>query len=99
MRAQEGAPGKASLFHLVFLMYSVMCSGAYGLEDMVSSTGPGMTLLLLGVLPLVWAAPISMANAELTARHPIEGGFYRWTRMAFGDFAGYQAAWLAWLER
>jgi amino acid transporter len=64
---------------------------------MVLSTGPGLTLLLLLALPLVWAAPISMANAELTARHPVEGGFYRWARMAFGDFAGYQAAWLAWL--
>jgi amino acid transporter len=91
------APRKASLVQLVFLMYSVMCAGAYGLEGMVSATGPGLTLLVLFVLPLVWAAPISLANAELTARHPVEGGFYRWARMAFGDFAGYQAAWLAWL--
>ena len=78
-------------------MYAIMCSGAYGLEGMVSSTGPGLTLLVLLVLPLVWAAPISLANAELTARHPVEGGYYRWARLAFGDFAGYQAAWLAWL--
>lgn len=95
--AGRGVPRKASLVQLVFLMYSIMCSGAYGLEGMVSSSGPGLTLMVLIVLPLVWAAPISLANAELTARHPVEGGYYRWARMAFGDFAGYQAAWLAWL--
>jgi len=92
-----GTSQQASLFQLVFLMYAIMCSGAYGLEGMVSSTGPGLTLLVLFVLPLVWAAPISLANAELTARHPVEGGYYRWARLAFGEFAGYQAAWLAWL--
>jgi amino acid transporter len=90
-------PRKASLFQLVFLTYSVMCSGAYGLEGMVSVSGPGLTLLVLSVLPLVWAAPISLACAELAARHPIEGGYYRWARLAFGDFVGYQSAWLAWL--
>jgi amino acid transporter len=90
-------PHKATLFQLVFLTYSVMCSGAYGLEEMVAGTGPGLTLLVLSVLPLLWAAPISLACAELAARHPVEGGYYRWARMAFGDFVGYQSAWLAWL--
>jgi len=88
---------KASLFQLVFMTYAVMCSGAYGLEEMVSATGPGLALLVLMVLPFVWAAPISMACSELAARHPVEGGYYRWARLAFGDFVGYQTAWLAWL--
>jgi amino acid transporter len=88
---------KATLFQLVFLTYSVMCSGAYGLEEMISSAGPGVALLLLAVLPCVYAAPISLAVSELAARHPVEGGYYRWARLAFGDFVGYQAAWLAWL--
>jgi amino acid transporter len=96
LKTDASGPRKASLVQLVFLMYSVMCSGAYGLEGMVASTGPGLTLLVLLALPLVWAMPISLANAELAARHPVEGGFYHWARLAFGDFAGYQAAWLAW---
>jgi amino acid transporter len=93
----ERTPRRASAFQLVFLTYSVMCSGAYGLEQMVADTGPGLTLLVLSVLPLLWAAPISLACAELAARHPVEGGYYRWARLAFGDFVGYQSAWLAWL--
>jgi amino acid transporter len=64
---------------------------------MVSDTGPGLTLLVLSALPFFWAAPISLACSELAARHPVEGGYYRWARFAFGDFVGYQSAWLAWL--
>jgi len=84
--ARPAQPRKATTFHLVFMTYSVICSGAYGLEEMVSSSGPGMTMLTLVVLPFIWAA-----------RYPVEGGYYRWARMAFGDFTGYLAGWLVWL--
>jgi amino acid transporter len=99
--ASEGraAPAvrKATTFQLVFMTYSVICSGAYGLEEMVSSSGPGMTMLTLVVLPFVWAVPVTLACAELSALYPVEGGYYRWARMAFGDFTGYMAGWLVWL--
>jgi amino acid transporter len=88
---------KASTFHLVFMTYAVICSGAYGLEQMVSASGPGMAILTLCLLPVIWAVPLSLACAELSARFPVEGGYYRWARMAFGDFVGYQAGWLVWL--
>jgi len=90
-------PAKASTFQLVFMTYSVICSGAYGLEQMVSASGPGMTMVTLLVLPIIWAVPVALACAELSASHPVEGGYYRWARMAFGDFVGYQAGWLVWL--
>jgi amino acid transporter len=79
------------------MTYAVICSGAYGLEQMVSLSGPGMAILTLAVLPLVWAAPLSLACAELSARFPVEGGYYRWARLAFGEFTGYLAGWLTWL--
>src|SRR5436190_18838854 len=90
-------PRKASTLHLVFMTYSVICSGAYGLEEMISGSGPGMALLTLVVLPFIWAVPVALACAELSARYPVEGGYYRWARMAFGDFTGYMAGWLVWL--
>ncbi len=93
----RAAPRKATTFHLVFMTYSVICSGAYGLEEMISGSGPGIALLTLIVLPIVWAVPVSLACAELSARYPVEGGYYRWARMAFGDFTGYLAGWLVWL--
>ena len=98
---QDAAAGRASrrasTFHLVFLTYSVVCSGAYGLEQIVSESGPGLALALLITLPFLWGIPISLACAELSASYPIEGGYYRWVRAAFGDFVGYQAGWLVWL--
>jgi amino acid transporter len=88
---------KATAFQLVFMTYAVICSGAYGLEEMVSASGPGMAILTLAVLPFIWAAPLSLACAELSARFPVEGGYYRWARLAFGEFTGYLAGWLTWL--
>jgi amino acid transporter len=94
---EPARPAKATVFQLVFMTYAVICSGAYGLEEMVSAMGPGLALTTLLVLPLIYAAPISMACSELSARHPVEGGYYRWVRMAFGDAVGYMAGWLVWL--
>jgi len=98
---QEAAAGRAlrraTTFQLVFLTYSVVCSGAYGLEEIVSASGPGLALALLLILPFVWGIPISLACAELSSHYPVEGGYYRWVRAAFGDFIGYQAGWLVWL--
>ncbi|HWX24582.1 MAG TPA: amino acid permease, partial [Vicinamibacteria bacterium] len=86
------------MLQLVFLTYAVICSGAYGLEEMVSASGPGIALLSLSVLPVIWAAPVSLACAELSSLYPVEGGYYRWARMAFGDLVGYMAGWLVWLS-
>jgi amino acid transporter len=88
---------KANAAQLVFMTYAVVCSGAYGLEEMVSAAGPGLALLTLTVLPLVYSAPTALTCAELTARFPVEGGYYRWVRMAFGEFAGYTCGWLIWV--
>jgi|SoiMetStandDraft_5_1073268.scaffolds.fasta_scaffold32298_1 amino acid transporter len=88
---------KATAIQLIFMIYSVICSGAYGLESMVSASGPGLAMLILLVLPVIYAAPMALTCSELTARYPVEGGYYRWVRMAFGDFVGYNVGWLVWL--
>ncbi|MFZ0543274.1 MAG: APC family permease [Candidatus Sulfotelmatobacter sp.] len=87
---------KAGLFYLVFVMFSYTTGGPFGLEDMVSTSGPGMTLIYLLVLPFFWCIPVSLVSAELTTAMPVEGGFYRWTRAAFGDFWGFLAGWWNW---
>ncbi len=55
-----------------------------------------MTLIYLLVLPFFWCIPVSLVSAELTTAMPVEGGFYRWTREAFGDFWGFLAGWWNW---
>ena len=77
-------------------MFSYTTGGPFGLEDMVSTSGPGLTLIYLLVLPFFWCIPVSLVSAELTTAMPVEGGFYRWTRAAFGDFWGFLAGWWNW---
>jgi amino acid transporter len=88
---------KATLPQMVFLIYGAACGGAFGLEGMISGSGPGLSLLILAVMPLLWSVPIALACAELGAAFPLEGGYYRWTRMAFGDFVGYLSGWWTWV--
>ena len=103
MNAPHPSPGsanatvrKASLFYFVFVMFSYTTGGPFGLEGMISASGPGMSLLYLLVIPFFLSVPVSLVAAELTTAMPVEGGFYRWTRAAFGDFWGFLAGWWNW---
>lgn len=96
MSIERGGIAKASLFYLVFVMYSYTTAGPFGLEAEVSTAGPGMTLLYHLILPFFWCIPMSLVAAELTSAMPVQGGFYRWVRAAFGDFWGFLAGWWNW---
>src|SRR5207245_6276996 len=87
---------KASLLPFVFVMYAYATGGPFGLEDMVTKSGPGLTQLYLLLIPLFWCIPVSLVAAELTTAIPVEGGFYRWVRAGFGDFWGFLAGWWNW---
>jgi amino acid transporter len=95
-RTTSVAVKKAGLLSFVFVMYSYTTAGPFGLEDQVTNSGPGMTLIYHLVLPFFWCIPISLVAAELTTAMPVQGGFYRWTRAAFGDFWGFLAGWWNW---
>lgn len=77
-------------------MFSYNTAGPFGLEEQVSTSGPGMSLLYQFLIPFFWCIPVSLVAAELTTAMPVEGGFYRWTRAAFGDFWGFLAGWWNW---
>jgi amino acid transporter len=87
---------KAGLFYFVWVMFSYTTGGPFGLEDQVTTSGPGMTLVYHLVLPFFWCIPVSLVAAELTTAMPVQGGFYRWTRAAFGHFWGFMAGWWNW---
>lgn len=87
---------KASFFYFVFVMFSYTTGGPFGLEAMVTTSGPGMSLVFLLIVPFFLSIPVSLVSAELTTAMPVEGGFYRWTRAAFGDFWGFLAGWWNW---
>lgn len=96
--AHSGLDRRAlKLFPLVMTMFCLVSGGPFGLEPGIQRSGAGMGLLLLLVVPLVWALPVALMTAELTAAIPVEGGYYAWTKRAFGPFWGFQCGWWTWL--
>ena len=96
MSQTKATAKKAGLFYFVFVMFAYTTGGPFGMEEMVTTSGPGLTLLYLLVLPFFWCIPVSLVAAELTTTIPVEGGFYRWVRASFGDFWGFLAGWWNW---
>jgi len=95
-RTLKSAAKKAGIFSFVFVMFSYTTGGPFGLEEQVTTSGPGMTLLYHLLIPFFWCIPISLIAAELTTAMPVQGGFYRWVRAGFGDFWGFLAGWWNW---
>ena len=81
---------------LLAIFYGYTAGGPFGYEEIFRSSGPGMALMFLAFVPLFWSIPISLAAAELNSILPVQGGFYRWSRAAFGDFWGFQCGWWNW---
>jgi amino acid transporter len=90
------AAKKAGLLYFVFVMFAYTTGGPFGMEEMVTTSGPGLTLIYLLVIPFFWCIPVSLVAAELTTAMPVEGGFYRWVRASFGNFWGFLAGWWNW---
>ena len=75
-----------------------MSGGPYGIEDTVPTLGPGMTLVLLILTPILWSAPVALVMAELASAMPDEGGYVTWTRRAFGPYWAFQVGWWSWID-
>ena len=101
LASAPGRPGlrrELGLLPLVAVVFFNVSGGPYGIEDAVPSFGPGLTLLLLVLTPLVYSLPVSLAMAELASALPEEGGYVTWVRRAFGPFWGFQVGWWSWLN-
>ena len=81
---------------LLALFYGYTAGGPFGYEGIFHDSGTGMALVFLAFVPFFWSIPISFASAELNSILPVQGGFYRWSRAAFGDFWGFQCGWWNW---
>jgi amino acid transporter len=82
---------------LVFIMFFTVSGGAYGLEDLVGSSGAGLAVVLILITPILWSLPTALMVAELATAMPVEGGFYYWVKQALGPFWGFQEGWWSWL--
>jgi amino acid transporter len=82
---------------LVFILYFTTSGGAYTTETLIHEVGPGLGLLILLLIPLVWSIPEVLIVGELASMLPEEGGYYRWVDRAFGRFWAFQNGWLTWM--
>ena len=78
---------------VVFMIFCLVAAGAYGIEEMIPASGPGLTLIMLIILPFVWGLPFGLVASELGSVRPQEGGYYKWVQEALGEFWGFQAGW------
>lgn len=70
-----------------------------GLRWLSTAAKIGPSSLTLWVLGLVlFFVPIALAVLELSSRMPGEGGFYLWSKAAFGDLHGFIAGWSYWVS-
>src|SRR3989338_4916549 len=72
------------LLPIAAVIFFNVSGGPYGIEDAVSSFGPGLALLLLILTPLVWSLPVTLVMAELSSSLPDEGGYVTWVRRGLG---------------
>lgn len=84
---------RLSVRTLLLVIFILVSSGPFGVEEMVSGSGPGVALLLLLLTPVVWGAPLALACTELSAMIPREGGAYAWVEEALGPFWAFQSGW------
>ena len=87
---------KFSLMGIIFFIFCAVSGGAFGIESIIPASGPGVTLVLLIVIPLMWALPMGLYVSELTNLAPVDSGPYVWMKMAFGEFWGFAfGLWMA----
>lgn len=82
---------------LLFTVFCCVSGGPFGLEGLIGASGPGLGLLLILIIPLLWAVPDALVTAELSSAMPVEGGYYQWVKRALGPFAAFLNGWWTWL--
>lgn len=81
---------KMSTIGVIAIIFSFVAAGAFGIEEAISSSGPGVTLAMLIIFPFIWSFPLCEMVGELGSILPTEGGVYSWGRESFGEFWGWQ---------
>lgn len=67
----------------MFVIYFLVCGGAYGSEDLGSTLPPLYSLLGILLCPWLFGFPLAMLTAELACAMPDAEGFMLWTESTF----------------
>src|ERR1700744_3619728 len=80
----------------VFLFYIV---SGLSLRWIATAAAAGQSSIAVwGLAFFGFFLPLAGCVLEFSSRYPDEGGLYIWTREAFGEFAGFMAAWTYWMS-
>jgi amino acid transporter len=83
-------------FRDVILFYIV---SGLSLRWIATAAAAGQSALAVWVLGFCgFFLPLAGCVLELSSRYPQEGGLYIWIREAYGEFAGFMAAWTYWMS-
>ena len=83
-------------FRDVILFYIV---SGLSLRWIATAAATGQSAITIWVLGFCgFFLPLAGCVLELSSRYPQEGGLYIWTREAYGEFAGFMAAWCYWMS-
>jgi amino acid transporter len=69
------------------------------LQWVATAAAGGASSLVVWVIGAgVMLLPLAFCVVAMSSRHPDEGGLYVWTKLAFGDFAGFLTGWAYWMS-
>lgn len=87
-------PPRVMGFRDLVLFYVVT---GMSLRWIATAAAVGPSSIVIWILAwITFYIPLAFCVLELSSRFPDEGGFYMWSKRAFGAFAGFMAAWIYW---
>jgi len=92
--AETAAPRRVLGFRDLLLFYAVSGISLRWIAT-AAAAGPSSIVVWIGCW-IGFYLPLALSVVELSSRYPDEGGFYVWSKHAFGPFAGFIAAWTYW---
>ena len=86
-----------SLFMATMLVCGNMIgSGVFMLPATLAQLSGPLATIIAWILTSAGSILIAMSFANLGSKYPSTGGAYQYTKIAFGEFAGFLSAWLYW---
>jgi len=81
------------LADLLFILFFLVCGGAYGIEALGSALPPLFALLGVLLCPILLGLPLALATGELASTWPSQEGYVYWAERAFGPLVGFVEGW------
>ncbi len=93
--SQPSRARKLTTLTLAAATFFMVSGGPFGLEDLIGNAGYLRSIIIILLVPILWAFPTTLMVSELSAAIPLDGGYYVWVTRALGPFWGFQEAWLS----